>query len=56
MEELVEQVKKAKMLKDVHEKAMKELDKLGKMSFMSPEATVVRNYASTGSSRSRGAF
>ena len=32
------------MPKDVHEKAMKELDRLGKMSFMSPEATVVRNY------------
>jgi ATP-dependent Lon protease len=32
------------MPKDVHEKARKELDKLGKMSFMSPEATVVRNY------------
>jgi ATP-dependent Lon protease len=44
VEELVQQVKKAKMPKDVHEKAMKELDKLGKMSFMSPEATVVRNY------------
>src|SRR6185369_8966274 len=44
VEELVAQVKKAKMPKDVHEKAIKELDKLGKMSFMSPEATVVRNY------------
>jgi ATP-dependent Lon protease len=44
VDELVEQVKKAKMPKEVHEKAMKELDKLGKMSFMSPEATVVRNY------------
>ena len=43
-EELTQLVKKAKMPKDVHEKAMKELDKLGKMSFMSPEATVVRNY------------
>jgi ATP-dependent Lon protease len=39
-----ELVKKAKMPKEVHDKAMKELDKLGKMSFMSPEATVVRNY------------
>src|SRR6059036_2126065 len=29
---------------DVHDKAVKEIDKLGKMSFMSPEATVVRNY------------
>jgi ATP-dependent Lon protease len=44
VDELTTQVKKAKMPKDVHEKAMKELDKLGKMSFMSPEATVVRNY------------
>ncbi len=44
VDELVEQVKKAKMPKEVNEKAMKELDKLGKMSFMSPEATVVRNY------------
>jgi ATP-dependent Lon protease len=44
VDELVEQVKKAKMPKEVHEKALKELDKLGKMSFMSPEATVVRNY------------
>ena len=44
VDELVELVKKAKMPKEVHEKAMKELDKLGKMSFMSPEATVVRNY------------
>ncbi|HEX7077618.1 MAG TPA: endopeptidase La [Candidatus Eisenbacteria bacterium] len=44
IDELIQQVKKAKMPKDVHEKAMKELDKLGKMSFMSPEATVVRNY------------
>jgi len=43
-EELTQLVKKAKMPKEVHEKAMKELDKLGKMSFMSPEATVVRNY------------
>ena len=44
IEELTQQVKKARMPKDVHDKAMKELDKLQKMSFMSPEATVVRNY------------
>jgi ATP-dependent Lon protease len=44
IEELTQQVKRAKMPKEVHEKAMKELDKLQKMSFMSPEATVVRNY------------
>ena len=44
IDELVQAVKKAKMPPDVHEKAIKEIDKLGKMSFMSPEATVVRNY------------
>ena len=44
LEELAQQIKKAKMPKEVNEKAMKELDRLGKMSFMSPEATVVRNY------------
>ena len=44
LEELGQQIKKAKMPKEVHEKAMKELDRLSKMSFMSPEATVVRNY------------
>jgi ATP-dependent Lon protease len=44
IEELIQQVKKAKMPKEVNDKAMKELDKLQKMSFMSPEATVVRNY------------
>ncbi|KPJ60031.1 MAG: DNA-binding protein [Latescibacteria bacterium DG_63] len=44
LDELSQQIKKIKMPKEVHEKAMKELDRLGKMSFMSPEATVVRNY------------
>jgi len=44
VDELAQQIKKAKMPKEVNEKAMKELDRLGKMSFMSPEATVVRNY------------
>ena len=44
IDELVQAVKKAKMPPEVHEKAVKEIDKLGKMSFMSPEATVVRNY------------
>jgi ATP-dependent Lon protease len=44
IDELVQAVKKAKMPPEVHEKAIKEIDKLGKMSFMSPEATVVRNY------------
>jgi ATP-dependent Lon protease len=44
MEDLEAAVKKAKMPKSVNEKAMKELDRLGKMSYMSPEATVSRNY------------
>lgn len=44
LDELVEQVKKAKMPKLVNERATRELDRLGKMSFMSPEATVVRSY------------
>ncbi|HYQ95531.1 MAG TPA: endopeptidase La [Candidatus Eisenbacteria bacterium] len=44
IDELVQAVKKAKMPPEVHEKAVKEIEKLGKMSFMSPEATVVRNY------------
>jgi ATP-dependent Lon protease len=44
IDELVAAVKKAKMPPEVHDKAVKEIDKLGKMSFMSPEATVVRNY------------
>ena len=44
IEELVQQVKRSKMPKEVNDKALKELDKLQKMSFMSPEATVVRNY------------
>jgi len=44
IDELVQAVKKAKMPPEVHDKAVKEIDKLGKMSFMSPEATVVRNY------------
>jgi ATP-dependent Lon protease len=44
IEELVQQVKRCKMPKEVNDKALKELDKLQKMSFMSPEATVVRNY------------
>ena len=44
IEELSQQVKRAKMPKEVNDKAIKELDKLQKMSFMSPEATVVRNY------------
>src|SRR5258705_9179189 len=37
-------IKKARMPREVVVKAIKELDRLAKMSFMSPEATVVRNY------------
>ncbi len=44
MEELTRAVRRAKMPREVHQKAMKEVDRLGKMSLMSPEATVVRNY------------
>ncbi len=44
IEDLSRQIKKAQMPKSVRERAEKELDRLGKMSFMSPEATVVRNY------------
>ena len=44
LEELERAIKKAHMPKEVREKAEKELDRLGKMSFMSPEATVLRSY------------
>ncbi len=44
IEELAREVRKARMPKEVNERAEKELDRLSKMSFMSPEATVVRNY------------
>ena len=44
VEELAEAVRKAKMPKEVRARAMKELDRLSRMSFMSPEATVVRGY------------
>jgi ATP-dependent Lon protease len=44
LEELERLIKKAQMPKEVREKAEKELDRLGKMSFMSPEATVLRTY------------
>ena len=37
-------IRKARMPREVLAKALKELDRLAKMSFMSPEATVVRNY------------
>ncbi len=44
LEEVAQAIRRARMPKDVHAKAMKELDRLSKMSFMSPEATVVRTY------------
>ncbi len=44
IEELSAAIKKARMPRDVMVKATKELDRLAKMSFMSPEATVVRSY------------
>jgi ATP-dependent Lon protease len=44
LEELAQQIRRARMPKETHARAMKELDRLSKMSFMSPEATVVRNY------------
>jgi ATP-dependent Lon protease len=44
LEEMEAAIKRARMPREVAAKAVKELDRLGKMSFMSPEATVVRNY------------
>ncbi|HEY2955324.1 MAG TPA: endopeptidase La [Candidatus Eisenbacteria bacterium] len=44
IEELSAAIKRARMPREVMAKAAKELDRLAKMSFMSPEATVVRNY------------
>ena len=44
IDELTTAIKRARMPREVVTKAMKELDRLSKMSFMSPEATVVRNY------------
>jgi ATP-dependent Lon protease len=44
IDEMQAAIKKARMPREVVVKAMKELDRLAKMSFMSPEATVVRNY------------
>ena len=44
MDELGTAIKRARMPREVLGRAMKELDRLSKMSFMSPEATVVRNY------------
>ncbi len=42
--ELEERIKKTRLTKEAHEKAMAELKKLRSMSPMSAEATVVRNY------------
>jgi len=44
VEDLEAAVRAAGMSAEVTEKALRELDRLGKMSFMSPEAAVVRNY------------
>ena len=44
IDELAAALKKARLPREVMAKAVKELDRLSKMSFMSPEATVVRNY------------
>jgi len=44
LEDMQQAIRKARMPREVTAKAIKELDRLTKMSFMSPEATVVRNY------------
>ena len=44
VDELQESIRKAKMPREVRQKATKELERLSRMSFMSPEATVVRSY------------
>ena len=44
LEELAAAIRKARMPREVAVRATKELDRLARMSFMSPEATVVRNY------------
>ncbi len=41
---LKKKVKQAKMSREAEEKALEELDRLGKMTPLSPEATVIRNY------------
>ncbi|MCA9750779.1 MAG: LON peptidase substrate-binding domain-containing protein, partial [Gemmatimonadetes bacterium] len=46
-EELRARVKKAGMPEDVEGKALEEIDRLARMSPMSPEATVVRGYVET---------
>ncbi len=44
IDELGAAIRKAKMPREVRARALKELDRLSRMSFMSPEATVVRSY------------
>lgn len=44
LEEMGAAIRRARMPKEVRLRANKELDRLSKMSFMSPEATVLRNY------------
>jgi ATP-dependent Lon protease len=44
IDELTTAVRRARMPREVATRAVRELDRLSKMSFMSPEATVVRNY------------
>lgn len=44
IEEYKEKIEKINMPKEVKEKALKEVDRLDKMSLSSPEATVIRNY------------
>jgi ATP-dependent Lon protease len=44
LDDLSSAIRKAKMPREVRARAMKELDRLSRMSFMSPEATVVRSY------------
>ncbi len=44
LSKLKEEIRKAKMPKEVHEKAMEEFNKLKKTPPMSPEFTVTRNY------------
>ncbi|HUK64291.1 MAG TPA: endopeptidase La, partial [Dongiaceae bacterium] len=44
LDDLVAAVKRARMPREVQAKAHKELERLSRMSFMSPEATVVRGY------------
>ena len=44
IEELQRALAKARMPREIAARAQKELERLSRMSFMSPEATVVRNY------------